>query len=78
MFICSLVSESGFMKAALKFLKTYNVPASRQQIIEDFEEICKGQRMSQSSIIVSLITKFVKDNRQYLSKDAQKKLELTE
>lgn len=63
------------MRASLKYLKTYNVPASRQDVIEDFEEICKTMRMSQSSVIVSLLTKFVKENRKLLSKERQKTLE---
>lgn len=78
MFIISLVSALDSMRASLKYLKTYNVPASRAEVLGDFEEICKAMRVSQSSVIVSLISRFVKDNRKYLSKRNQEKLALEE
>jgi len=66
------------MRASLKYLKTYNVPESRKRMLEDFEEICKSQRLSQSSVIVSLIAKWVTENKKLLTKESQKKLELTQ
>ncbi len=62
------------MRATLKYLKTYNVPESQAESLRDFEELCKVQRLSQSSVIVSLIKSWVKENRKLLPKDRQKKI----
>ena len=68
-------AELVHMRASLKYLKTYNVPQSRGPIIEDFEKICKELRVSQSSVIVTLIAAYVKENRKILAKAKQEELE---
>lgn len=63
-------------QATAHLLKTYMVPESQIPVVRDFEEICGVKGVSQSSVIVSLVSKWVKENVGSLPKEKQKKLEL--
>jgi hypothetical protein len=64
--------------ATLRVLKNFSAPASQEQTIRDFEEICVRKEVTESSVIITLIQKWVKENRETLSKKAPQTKIVTE